>query len=332
MSLSLNNRTALGLEPLEGRDVMSVSVLGIGSGNALTFTGDGVNDFIEILDAGGSGNTQIQFRLTPNGLFQPVVNPISTITIDTKGGNDTVIYTMTGNMQNGFNSVDRDVLAYMGAGTSDTFQANVRSLNANAKMRVQAIGQAGDDVLKVQTQPGCVLNTGSVLSVGMDGGTGFDEVSVDAWTNSTAVRQGAAMSVNLAGLEQNVLSGDTNDNRVSLWYRGELDGNIQFRLFGADGTDYVNVTMDLAADTNGATTGTIGDANKWGTNSGAFLRGGDNDDSVDLMVRGTYAELDGIFNPYLDGGYGEDAMHQAINGLHVIPYFDPRGEDHLVLC
>jgi hypothetical protein len=51
---SLRNCAALGLEPLEGRDVMSATI----NGSVLTFNGGSGNDFVEIRDAGAAGQVR----------------------------------------------------------------------------------------------------------------------------------------------------------------------------------------------------------------------------------------------------------------------------------
>jgi hypothetical protein len=335
MSNSLKNRAMIGLEQLGDRLVPAfVGADPSISGGLLIETG--VNDRTVVINDNGStaaGNITVSVRRFDPLLGRNVTDSFSPgghfHTVTHTGGSDNanVTYNLTGFLQNGSRAFDRDIESWAGGG-NDTFITKVKGLEAGAGLLVQLRGEAGSDHLEVETQQGCELRPGSLLLVGLDGGTGFDQVAVDAWTNPTAIQSNpdrtnpAVLKADLSGYRYGEFVGDTNGNNVSLWYRGELDGNLQFNLMGTSYSDWVNVTMDLAP--NG--TGTVGDPNTWN----AAVRGGDGNDSVDYMVRGAYADLDDIYHPLLDGEGGHDTVHQALGGL-IIPYVDPNHEDTLVL-
>src|SRR5262249_35913296 len=124
------------LEAFDERSLPSVTVTEFSG--ALFITGDDAANTIVILDD-GMGKVQV----TGDGQSFPLFTGITSITIQTFGGSDTVDYTLTGDL------VGRQtVVADLGA-RADTFTAHVsdRTVTENSQLIIQAFGDGGGDQL-----------------------------------------------------------------------------------------------------------------------------------------------------------------------------------------
>jgi len=130
----------------------------------LFIAGDDTANTIAIMDD-GAGHVLV----TGDGQSFPLFTGITSITIQTFGGTDTVDYTLTGDL------VGRQtVVADLGA-RADTFTAHVsdRTVAADSRLIIQAFGDGGGDKLTLDAQ-----NVGggarSYFEVDLVGGKGKD--------------------------------------------------------------------------------------------------------------------------------------------------------------
>src|SRR5262245_29819818 len=112
-------------------------------GGALFITGDDTANTVVVTDD-GAGNVLV----TMDGTAFPVFTGVTSITIQTFGGRDTVDYTLTGDL------VGRQtVVADLGRQV-DTFTAHVsdRTVLMDSKLIIQAFGDGGGDQLTLDAQ------------------------------------------------------------------------------------------------------------------------------------------------------------------------------------
>jgi hypothetical protein len=241
---SSKNRASIGLERLERRDLMAVSPLppDINNPGVLTLAGNGANDYLEVRDTGRGGTDQVSWRTTQNGLWNSVNREVWKIEIKTYGGNDTVIYNMTGALTNG---LYREVVAELGDG-KDVFTATVNGNITGPSnlygLHVIADGGNGDDRL-TGTMKGDILGAGDLafsFSGGSDAGVDFMNVFL---TDDVDIAPAARFWSNMYG-------GAGNDN-MQLHYRGEMDGHLLFDLEGEQDSDWVVADITLDAGSQG---------------------------------------------------------------------------------
>jgi len=318
MTTSQKNRTKLGLESLETRDQMSVTVGGLGGTTGiLTFTGDSASDRVEIVDTGLAGGNQLRFRITPIGAtpnpngWVVAPNEVWRVALDMRGGTDRVDYNLGRSFSaTGTNGVGaftngkvaglyREIDANLGTG-NDTFNGtvhgNVRGPNG---MRVLANGQQGNDTI-TGTLTGDVLggahmgfsfHGGDIAEVGNPSQVGVDFISV-ILNNDVDVDAASVLWSNVSG-------GGGNDN-ILLSYRGELDGHLSFNLEGEDHSDWVRAYTTLDAGSSGYMGG--------GNHGRSIVNGGNGDnDSVEFLVTNNSTSIRGV-SADLFGGDGLDSF------------------------
>jgi hypothetical protein len=219
------------------------------------------------------------------------VDQVHTINVNTLGGNhDSVVYNLTGNMV----ANNRSIAATFGGGKGDMFAANVNGSLVNAFLLLQANGGNGGDRL-AGTMTGS-LNGASFLGFIYKGGTGKDNISIDA-TNSVAIGPLAQMTVEVDG-------GAGNDV-INVGYEGQMQGALFLDAMGSAGNDRVSATLTFDGLSNGLLFGPVS------PNSGkaaAQVNGGGGKDRLSFEV-----DLSGTLKPAsaaeIDGGAGLDACH-----------------------
>jgi hypothetical protein len=157
------------LEVLDDRSLPSVSY--VLNGSTLIVTGDdGVNTII-ISDAGTDSGIIV------NGDGDPFVatTPISAIVVQTLGGDDTVIYNLSGQL-----TTTRLVSVDLGRG-ADTFTVNLNGQTvsgASTNLGITANGDGGGDTLTLNGV-GAVVAPDAGLSVDFHGRAGKDFITFD---------------------------------------------------------------------------------------------------------------------------------------------------------
>lgn len=302
----------LQVEPLDRRDVPAplTAVLGRLTINNESVWGiqvntDGGNDRIEFWDNGNSGNGNVKAVVADNdtGQIAPFSKSLQNMLAGTHvfaiqvcdgGGHNTVYY-------HGQTITPVRYVDFAGGPQNDEFYGEMQwGLGGSQKIRFSARGGEGDDVLKVTLQK--ALQQKSELGVGFEGGNGFDEVSVDAWSYSPAIQAGARLWAELAGYTYGDLGGDNNGNNVGFWYDGQMDGTLLFNLMGSGGKDWVSVNLWFW----GGSHGTVGNA----TPAGARVAGGGSDDDMQFSVHGADTSLT-YLAPVIEGGKGTDTLTLA---------------------
>ena len=157
------------LEVLDDRSLPSVSYLLDGS--TLTITGDADANTIIISDAGTDSGIIV------NGDGDPFVatTPISAIVVQTLGGDDTVIYDLSGPL-----TTTRLVSVDLGRGY-DTFTANLNGQTisgSSTNLGITADGDGGGDTLTLNGV-GAVVAPEAGLSVDFHGRAGRDFITFD---------------------------------------------------------------------------------------------------------------------------------------------------------
>lgn len=250
MAMTRTNKTTLGLERLECREMPAVTYSI--SGGVLTFTGDDTNtttEFLQVRDLGRAGSGNIGYRLAPMMPYTQIPGEYWQVVINTRGGADDVRYVMPNNLAAG---LYRDVVTDLGAG-ADMFSATIRgNITGPNGLRVVTTGGSGKDVDKIYAfMHGDVLNAGS-LGLSFSGEDGDDEMIANlaaAATPDLDIGYKATVWVNMFG-------GAGNDT-LSLSTDGEIDGRLLFHVEG--GADNDNLSARLVIDPGSY--GSVGDPN-----------------------------------------------------------------------
>lgn len=243
------SRVALRLELLNDRVVPSVTV--VQTGSTLYLTGDQSDDTVRIQDDGTDTG------LLLNGTAIELTEPVTRIVVDTRGGNDTVSYTLA----DGLTSINREVNVFLGNG-SDTFTADLDAgvptdstltLTVNGgngkdtlsatgagaitgNLNLELIGGNGKDAIDFSFTGGL---TGS-LTVIADGGNGNDTVAGEV--TATAAEDTGSATIEVRG-------GNGKDN-LSLAVEGEalaVDASID----PGRGKDVIDATDNVEIITHG---------------------------------------------------------------------------------
>jgi hypothetical protein len=261
----------------------------------LTVTGTGGRDAVVITDDGTNNAGAVTLACNGATLFSsgPVagVNQVHTIQVSTLGGKkDSVLYTLTGNMV----ANTRSVSATFGGGKGDTFEADVNGNLTNSFLLIQANGGNGGD--KITGNVTGSLNGASFLGFLFKGGTGKDQIGVDA-TNGVNIGPLAQLTVSVDG-------GAGND-RVNVDYEGQLQGAFFLGAAGGAGKDKVHATVTLDGVSNGLLFGPT--SPNTGKAAAQVQGGGGNDRlSFEVDLSGT---LKAASAAEIDGGAGVDACH-----------------------
>lgn len=201
-----------------------------------TINANGANDTITFTDHGSGA-------ISVNGTTLNAA--IKKIELNTGGGNDTVVYNVTGNIARSI-----EFKADLGGG-NDTFR----------------LEQNGFDVL---------AGVNEVMNV--SGGSGGDSIRVVAdgsSGNRVNIASTASMQLTLSG-GSNFDPFDGADS-INVDYRGELDGKLRLKAEGGLGGDSLRALLTLDAGSSGQVTGFNG--------AKAVLAGDIGPDSIDFRVR-----------------------------------------------
>ncbi|MEX2173335.1 MAG: hypothetical protein WD872_03175 [Pirellulaceae bacterium] len=230
---------------------------------------------------------------------------IDRVVVQTMKGNDSVSYTLTGELIN-----SRSLDINLGDGNDDAvfdFMAGV----ASPELRVNVLGQAGKDA--VAADFGAVTGTNVSLSANLGkGNDSLDLVLSEGLFDDAALRVNARggdgndfLNVSadaqvhidsLALLDLNLL-GDAGADRITVDYLGALDGDLLLRAAGGKGNDAVAVHLDLDPGSAGLVSARVlGDA------------GNDN-----LKLKIWNAEDLASIDALLDGGAGRDTFSTTAN-------------------
>lgn len=155
------------LEALDGRWLPAVTYDLVGS--TLLVHGDAGANSITITDDGTATGVQVN----GDGSVFPTGTEISAIAVDTLGGDDTVVYDLTGTL-----SVTRLVSVDLGRG-ADTFTADLHGNTVTGtatNMGISAFGDGGGDTL-VLNAVGATVDAGATLNVDFHGQAGKDTIT-----------------------------------------------------------------------------------------------------------------------------------------------------------
>jgi hypothetical protein len=289
-------------ESLEGRTVPSTISFNPATAT-LTVTGSNKKDSIVITDDGTNNASAVVVTGNGNTLFTsgPTagVDQVHTIIVNTHGGKkDSVVYNLTGNMV----ANNRSIMATIGNGTNDKFEADVNGSLVNSFLLLQATGGGGGDKL-LGSMTGS-LNGSSFLGFLYKGGSGKDNIKVDA-TNSVAIGPLAQLTVSVDG-------GSQADN-VAVGYEGQMQGAFFLSAAGSSGNDHVGADIAFDGVSNGLLFGPVSPNS---AKAAAQVTGGGGNDHLFFEV-----DLSGMLKPAstaeVDGGAGMDFCTSigAISGV-----------------
>ena len=317
MSKKNSPRTKIGLEILEAREMLSVTLMF--NHGVLTFTGDAGSDTVRVVDTGLAGGGQLLYQIN-SGAWQTVGGEVWRVALNMGGGTDTVIYNLgrsfsatgangVGTVVNGkVPGLYREIEANLGDG-NDTFTATVHGnvVGPNG-MRVLANRQQGNDTItgtlngdvRGGAHMGFSFHGGDVAEVGAPSQVGVDFINV-FMTADVDVDANSVLWANVSG-------GGGNDN-VQLTYQGELDGHLSFNLEGQGDSDWVRANIVLDAGSTGFMGG--------GNYGRSILNGGDGDgDSLDYLITDRAAAIGGISADAF-GGAGNDTLTGGTVGVRL---------------
>lgn len=255
-------RITPGTESLEGRRMLSSSTVTV-QGDTLLIRGDNGWNEIVVFDDGTNAANSI--RVQYDGLTMQVPSPaaIKTVRIEAYGGEDRLTY-MSGLYQSPRPIVARRTVSVdLGDGV-DRFSGNVYN----------------------------DLARGASLDMRVRGGSGGDMIVVRAQTD-VDVAAGARLNVDLRG--------DTGENTVGFFYKGELDGDLGLLAIGGRDRDKMMAWVDVDRGSTG----------RFGTlERSAELNGEEQDDQLAFYVResGTIS-----YNLLIKGNSGADRSRRTRN-------------------
>lgn len=294
------------LEALEDRQLLSGYSV---HGEVLRITGSNAADTVAITDNGTGSAGDIRFSL--NGSTTTISDYISLIKVDTGGGNDTVTYTLTGDLNLQAFGSGRHVWVDLGTG-DDTFW-----------------GQAHHDLLSSDRDYGHFVAE-TLLDISVAGCKGKDTLSMSAYGNTgIKIHRNAMLNVLLDG-------GKGDHDLVTTNIIGELDGYVGLGLAGGPGNDKpvpghpgsggVYASLTLQAGSTGIVdapyvddfnldhdTGFIQNPfhdDEWQYAHGAYVAGRSGDDDLTFRI---YNYGTAHINAEIVGGTGHDSLHYTSN-------------------
>jgi len=256
------------LESLENRWCPSCTVsvnggvmriIGDSGANAVTVTHDGAGNVTATCDsAAGSGSN------------------IKKIIIDTKGGDDTVNLSVTGNL-----TTRLDLDLNLGAG-NDT--ANLKFAAISTRLKLRADLGAGNDVLGVNLDQ--EIRPGAKVDLDVKGSDGADTWNLSA----NEVRSGAELKASFDG-------GRHNDT-LNVFLGDPIDSGAEVTIIGRGGDGNDSLKVDATTFGTGANIAA-------GAELKVSLDGGNGADTLDVSYDG---DVDGKFDVGLAGGPGNDTV------------------------
>jgi hypothetical protein len=257
------------VERLESRVCLSCTVDVRGS--MLRIIGDGGANSATVTDDGEGGVVA-----TCNGGAAVTASGIRRITIDTKGGNDTVNVNVTGELTSRLN-----IDLVLGAG-NDVADLNFAAISD--ELRIKADLGSGDDLIDINLDQ--EIREDGEVDIDVRGQDGADQFILSV----NEVRAGAELNVRFDGGRGN----DTLD--VRLGDPVDEDAEIKIDARGGDGNDAL--TVDATTFGTGANIGE-------GAEVEVRLDGGRGNDNLNVSFEG---EVDGQLELRLDGGDGNDTV------------------------
>jgi hypothetical protein len=246
------------VELLEDRTCLSTLSL---HGHILTLTGDNTSNTITIHDA-GNGNVSASIK-TGGATRTFNAHDVQGIVVDSGGGNDSVIYDLTGKM-----TTSRSIMINLGAGQDQASLDFSQGVSA-ANLTVQVTGGKGADHLKAvfgaihnthvdfrsmlgvgndqfnASFNGAITGTAKVDVLGQDG-PGFDGLDIGFRSDIGAAAQVAV----------NVLDG-VNSSTAHVDYQGRLDGRLSIHEQAGPGGDLLASDVTLDAGSKGSLSDTL---------------------------------------------------------------------------
>lgn len=287
-------QVAPNLESLEGRQLLTAAasqpLVTEGSANGvpiLLVTGTNKADVINITDNGTDavGNITLTFG---NGQTYTSKTGVSLVQVQSKGGNDQVSYTLTGDLV-----VTRTIQVSLGAG-NDQFTADIpANINNPDGLNIEAYGNAGNDTMDVK-QSGATL-AGTFYPY-LEGDAGNDRLT---YAGIGTIAAGASVSP--------AFSGGAGNDSITSNYMGQINGNYIYNLSmdGGAGNDTLTNTIQVGANS----TGTVG------TSSAvpAIVEGGNGNDKITyaIFVDPTATQAQIFASAF--GGAGKDTVQQTSN-------------------
>jgi hypothetical protein len=207
------------LEALEDRMVPAGTVTF--TAGTIAIVGDNAPNVVIISDAGTGAIGSIAVSL--DGVIQTNTAAATAlaITVNTLGGNDTVRYNLTTDLQTG---QSRTLTANLGD-KNDFFQAT----------GVETAGDTAD------------IATGANLTLNVNGQKGRDRIFFD-FSKDVDVN-GGALIINAGG-------GQDRDT-IALTYLGNMDGTLTFNLNGGQDRDRISAYVGLDSGSTGTMTGQV---------------------------------------------------------------------------
>jgi hypothetical protein len=239
MSLSRSRSTVRSrkptLEALEDRQLLAVNPFFDAATGVLTLTGSAGGDGFQVVDSGqttAGGQVQVFSGLNPFAVFAtPIGTPVTRIVINTKGGNDAIVYRLTGSAL----GETRAVAVNLGAGNDAFTMLMANGLVAGTNWTVDVLGQAGNDALAA-TLAGQIAGA---LAVNFYGAGGRDSLSA----NYVGELDGSLGITLDGGADKDALA--SNDT-----LQAGSTGTFTAREFGRGGNDALalNIAKANAAD------------------------------------------------------------------------------------
>ncbi len=159
------------VENLETRCLLSAVVTE--SAGVLRVVGNNRRDVIEILDNGGTAPGSV--TVICNGRTTTSSGPIGDIRVNTNGGNDVVIYGLTGSLAQ---HLTRGLHIDTGAG-NDRFTAFLATgLQAKSFLDLNVNTGPGDDVIQVNAPANVDVPAGATLRIFLQGGDDADRLGI----------------------------------------------------------------------------------------------------------------------------------------------------------
>jgi hypothetical protein len=194
------------LETLGERWCPSVTIQA--NGSELRIEGNGADDAVTITD-----NGQGQVTVTADGRTR-TFNRIREIRVDTRGGNDTVDYQLTGST-----TAQSRVRIDLGNGT-DTATVRAAGVRLGAEAEVEVNGGSGDDSITADY----AVEVDSRFRLRLDGGNGNDTITANL-----------ALAAGSTGRVEALAKGNEGDDRLTLNVTGtarrldaKIDGDAGF--------------------------------------------------------------------------------------------------------
>ncbi len=234
-----NHRFIPTLESLGDRVVPSATSMVSSDGTTLTIKGDASANVVDITDDG------TVLTITADGQSVNVPAPVTNVVISLGNGNDTVNYTLTGDLGGtGGTAVTRSFDISLGNG-NDTFNGTLNGNVVNGSSLTMLVrGMNGSDNLSFSA-PTTNVDAGSALSVTLGGGNGKDTLD----TTFGGILLGDLTASSSGGNGKDTVSQELTFNDTS----GATGGSVDAEEFGGNAPDRLTLQ---AIDNSGTSTST----------------------------------------------------------------------------